>query len=115
MAEMEVVIEAVWPQYRPGLISHNPRNIIRYHPSSLTQHPPFLSSLLAYRDLHTPSFSQMVADALFPRQSDNCIKVCPDPLPCSCGPNDDCVRINRFIHSPLNCAHFLNVVPHQRL
>jgi hypothetical protein len=86
-------------------------------PSS--SHPTFsspsLSSLLAYHDPHTLSFSQMVADALFPRQSDNCIKVCPDPLPCACGPDDDCIRINRFVHFPSNHAHFLKGFPYQRL
>ncbi|KAF8165370.1 hypothetical protein B0H34DRAFT_647394 [Crassisporium funariophilum] len=33
--------------------------------------------------------------ALLPRQSDGCITSCPDPLPCSCAPNEDCFRINR--------------------
>ncbi|KAG5339304.1 hypothetical protein C0989_004865 [Termitomyces sp. Mn162] len=36
----------------------------------------------------------MPIEALLPRQSDNCI-TCPDPLPCSCSPHEDCIQINR--------------------
>jgi hypothetical protein len=32
---------------------------------------------------------------LFPRQSANCTLTCPDPLPCSCAADEDCIRINR--------------------
>ncbi|KAF8913874.1 hypothetical protein CPB84DRAFT_1840659 [Gymnopilus junonius] len=37
----------------------------------------------------------MVADALYPRQSSDCILTCPDPAPCSCAPNELCIRISR--------------------
>ncbi|PFH52701.1 hypothetical protein AMATHDRAFT_55992 [Amanita thiersii Skay4041] len=41
----------------------------------------------------------MRIDPLFPRQSsDDCIK-CPDPTPCSCTPDQDCIQINRDCHS----------------
>ncbi|KAF8812415.1 hypothetical protein BYT27DRAFT_7159803 [Phlegmacium glaucopus] len=43
----------------------------------------------------TTLFMSRIVQPLFPRQSSNCILTCPDPLPCSCAANEDCVRINR--------------------
>ncbi|CAA7259738.1 unnamed protein product [Cyclocybe aegerita] len=40
----------------------------------------------------------MVADALLPRQTDNCMD-CADPPPCACAANEQCVRINRVCNS----------------
>lgn len=49
---------------------------------------------------------------LFPRQDDgDCIKNCPEPLPCACSPNQDCVIINRQLSSLLPPLSLLTPYP----
>lgn len=65
---------------------------------SHTQYLP-LSFSSSHHPCRSLPFSMQLVPLLVARQDSNCIKTCPEPAPCACSPDEDCIILNRHVSS----------------
>ena len=42
-----------------------------------------------------------MSDSFFRRQ---CVSTCPDPAPCACAANEECIQISRYVYTQLKAV-----------